>query len=251
MARSHPLELRRRANALPEENITVSEKLGHLQRNFNQALQKFGELEPCSRHSFPELKFSKDLSALVGYLNSKILPLHLDTKLSVLQAQTLSYCAAMAVVRTLRRKTMPCRNTIRSQTRNNSPWKIRLQNEVSKIRCKLGRLTPYRKGNTACKLPRKAADIFYPRKVHATTPAELDEVMNSLRQRLCILSSRLRRYNVTSDSIAVPQAKEHQRNLQMAYVDYNQPFPMVPRDYLIDILKACNICPCSMQLALK
>ena len=82
---THPLRLPRRADAFPEENITVSEKLQRLQKNFNQALQEFREVEPCSRHSFPKLKFSKDLLALVGYLNSKILPLYLDTELTVLQ----------------------------------------------------------------------------------------------------------------------------------------------------------------------
>ena len=137
---SHPLKMRGRANALPEENIAVPEKL-RLQRDFNQRLQEFGEVELCSRHSFSKLKFSKDLLALVGYLNIKILPLYLNTELSVLQVQTLIYCATVAAVRTLVRKTMPCCNTIRSHARNDPPWKIRLQNEVSKLRCELGRLT--------------------------------------------------------------------------------------------------------------
>ena len=72
----HPLGLCRRAHALRKENIAVPEKLQRLQRNFNQALQEFGEVETWSRHSFPKLKFSKNLLALVGHLNSKILPLY-------------------------------------------------------------------------------------------------------------------------------------------------------------------------------
>ena len=126
--------------------------LQRLQRNFNQALQEFREMEPCLRHSFSKLKFSKDLLALFGCMGSKILPLYLNTELSLPQVQTLTYCAAVAVVRTFGRKTMLCCNTIRSQTRNDPPWKIRLQNEVRKLRCKLGRLTQYRRGNTDHKL---------------------------------------------------------------------------------------------------
>ena len=129
--------------------------------------------------------------ALVGYPNSKILPLYVDTELSVLQVETLTYYAAVTVVKTLVRKTMPCLSTIRSDTRNDPPWKIRLQNEVSKLRCKLGRLTQYRRGNTARKLTRKVANILRPRKDHAT-PEELDEVKDFLRQRLCFLSARVR-----------------------------------------------------------
>ena len=79
---------------------------------------------------FSKFKFSKDLLAPVGYLNSKILSLYLNTELSVLQVQTLTYCAAMAVVRTLGKKTILRCNTIRSHTRKDPPWKIHLQNEV-------------------------------------------------------------------------------------------------------------------------
>ena len=104
---------------------------------------------------FPETQVLLNLLALVGYLNSKILPLLLDTEFSVLQVQTLTYCAAVAIVRTLGRKTMPGCNTIRLHTRYDPPWKIRLQNEVSKLRCKLGGLTQYRRGNKARKLTRK------------------------------------------------------------------------------------------------
>ena len=84
-----------------------------------------------------------------------------------LQVQTFTYCAAAAVVRTLGRKKMPCCNTIRSHIRDDPPWEFRLQNEVSKLSCKLGRFTQYRRGNTARKLTRKVEDILRPRKVHA------------------------------------------------------------------------------------
>ena len=77
---SHSLEPRRCTDALSKENITVPENLRRLQRNFNQSLQKFKEAEPCSRHSFSKLNSCKDLIALVGYLNSKILPLYLNTE---------------------------------------------------------------------------------------------------------------------------------------------------------------------------
>ena len=36
--------------------------------------------------------------------------------------------------------------------------------------------------------------IVRPRKVHATTPAELHKLIGSLRQKLCVQSLRLRRY---------------------------------------------------------
>ena len=61
----HALELRRRADVLPEENIAVLEHLQSHRKNFNHVLQEFGEVKPCLRHSFPKFKFSKDLLALV------------------------------------------------------------------------------------------------------------------------------------------------------------------------------------------
>ena len=172
---SHSLGLRRRADALPEENIAVPEKLQCLQRNFNQALQEFGEV--LQNHAQDIL--SRNSSFLRICLSYILYPI--------------SYSAAVAVVRTLGKKTMLCRNTIRSHTRNDPPWKIRLQNEFSKLRSKLGRLTKYGRGNTARELTFKVADILCPRKVQATTPGEPDEVIDSLSQRLCVLSARLRR----------------------------------------------------------
>ena len=101
---SDTLGLHRHAVALAERNIEVPKNLQRLQRNFHHTLQEFGVSETCLRHSFPKLKFSKDLLALFGYLNSKILPLYLDTELCTLQVQTLIYCAAVAVVRTFGKK---------------------------------------------------------------------------------------------------------------------------------------------------
>ena len=124
MVYPHPLQLHCRVDALPKENIAVGEHLRHLHRNFNHALREFGEVESYLKHPFTRLKFAKDLRALVGYLNSNILPLYLDAELSVLQVQTLTYCAVVEVVRTLGRKTMPCCNTIRPQMKNDSPQKI-------------------------------------------------------------------------------------------------------------------------------
>ena len=83
---------------------------------------------------------------------------------------------------------------IRLNTRNDPSRKIRLQNEVSKLRRVLGHLTQYRRGETACKLSRELADIFHPRMIHGTRLAELDEVIYSFMQKLSVLSERLRRY---------------------------------------------------------
>ena len=53
----HPLGLCRRADAISQGNTAVPENL-RLHRNSNHALQKFGKVEPCLRHSFLKLKFA-------------------------------------------------------------------------------------------------------------------------------------------------------------------------------------------------
>ena len=69
----HASRLGYRADALSEKITPVPEHPQRLQRNFNHALQGFGEVELCSRYSLPKIRFSKDLLVLV--LNKKILVL--------------------------------------------------------------------------------------------------------------------------------------------------------------------------------
>ena len=75
------------------------------------------------------------------------------------------------------------------------------------------------------------------------------EQNNILMEKLkgCCQNSRGCKDPVTFDNIAVLHAKEHQRNLHMAYINYKQSFISVPHDYLNETLKAYKICPCMIR----
>ena len=53
----------------------------------------------------------------------------------------------------------------------------------------------------------------------------------SLQKKSCYWKSRDSNILVIIDSVAVLQAKEHWRKLHMGYIDYKQPYSLVPNVY--------------------
>ena len=53
----------------------------------------------------------------------------------------------------------------------------------------------FRHSHDVYTLSEKTSQFHRPQKIYRITPAKLDEIMDSSKERLCVLSANLRRYN--------------------------------------------------------
>jgi hypothetical protein len=180
----------------PTEEQQHQQLRDDLASQMNAAVTQFRGTDPLSRHKIPKLQYSHRLTNAVSILNRDILPQYSEAIENIEDLQSMVYCAAVAVVRTLGRRTFP-QGVRESQIRPNPQipaWMRRLEGRISTLRIKVARLTQYKRGNRATRLVRHVAEIVKPAELRDLCEANITEILDTHVQRLSALAKRMRRY---------------------------------------------------------
>ncbi|KOB75681.1 Uncharacterized protein OBRU01_07008, partial [Operophtera brumata] len=178
---------------------TTLDRLQEVEQAFSDAFEYFKNTHPADRPYIPKQRASKKLAKVVNYLNEITLStcVNIDTDFETLQ--TSIYCAAWtaAKINGTKLKLPPEGSQKRTQGDFKPKWQIRLERKVGELRKKIGRLTQYMNGNRSRALTRQINKILEQNKVHSTHEepnTDLAHFMDTLKQKLTVISSRLRRY---------------------------------------------------------
>ena len=79
----------------------------HVEDHFNTAMLEYMGTDPCSRHLIPKVPTNKQFYTIIGFLNSSILPRHIEECIELEKLHTVIYCDIVAMVRTLGFKITP------------------------------------------------------------------------------------------------------------------------------------------------
>ncbi|KAL0810623.1 hypothetical protein ABMA28_010737 [Loxostege sticticalis] len=166
---------------------------------FKNALDTFANTEPTKRPYIPKQKTSKKFFKIVNYINTTLLPKHVDGDSDFLTLQSIMYVAAWTAAKAngtrLLETTTP--NTRQAQTHRKPKWEIRLEKKREDLRVKIGRLTQYINGNRNETLTKQIEDIMNQYKthsVHEEPNTEPTHFLDTLKQKLTVITSRLNRY---------------------------------------------------------
>lgn len=184
---------------LPQEHQSQIEEA------YTKTLENFKTTDPISRPSLPRQKTSKKFAAIVHFINTNILPKHITEESSFEDTQTAIYCAAYTAVTRNGGKVRESIGT--TQTRNRTPntktpmWQKRLMKRIQDIRANIGRLSEFINGNRSERLKKTVDEIKTRYKIHSQHEGEnteLSHFLDTLKQKLSALASRLRRYKLTT-----------------------------------------------------
>ncbi|CAG4968898.1 unnamed protein product [Colias eurytheme] len=186
-----------------EVTITDHDQCSDINNTFNTALKYFLQLEPTKRQYIPKQKTSKKLASIVNYINTKILPIHIKSDTTYDTFQTILYSAAWTAAKLNGSKiTIPSGTQTRNSYTHRKPkWQIRLEKKIEDLRAKIGRLTQYIRGHRNTKLSNHVHNILAYYKIHTTHEdpnTELNQFLDTLKQKLAVACSRLKRYKTCS-----------------------------------------------------
>ncbi|KAI5731448.1 hypothetical protein M8J77_010139 [Diaphorina citri] len=164
---------------------------------FKEATQKYLGMDPTKRPWIPKQKTSQKFAKIVDLMNTKVLPANMTVeKFEDLHDGV--YCAAITAAK--------CNGAKIKETGDNKgknvqpsvpPWKIRLQRKIETKRAEIARLNEYKRGRPSRKLERKVHEILEKYKIHTPRDSMNEataEFLDTLQQKLAVLSSRLKRY---------------------------------------------------------
>jgi hypothetical protein len=177
-----------------------NEKQGKIiEDHFNTALIEFTGTDPCHRPSIPKPRQNYQLSKIIQYINSKILPKQLNNCEDIERLQLIvatagsSHCKNNGTENTTQHNTIS--NKLNKFIKNQEPhWMCRLKTKITNIRTKLAQMIQYRKGPRSKKLTKKVANIIHPVEIDNIQFDKLTEIIDHYTQKLAVYSKRLRRY---------------------------------------------------------
>ena len=177
---------------------TVKERDANIDNTFQEALQFYTDTDPTNRNYIPKQKSTKKLARIVNYVNEVILPEHINDSSSYNTLQTVLYCAAWTAAKINGTKLTLATSVVVEKPKQQKPkWQRRLEAKIEDLRVKIGRLTHYINGNRGRKLTRHINKILNDYKVHTTheeNNTKLPHFLDTLKQKLGVLNSRLTRY---------------------------------------------------------
>lgn len=184
--------------------IPPTENLKRLvQQTFQTTLETYMNTNPTERPSIPRQKSSKKLALVVAYINEHILTKHANADMDFITLQNIIYCAAFTVA-----SCCGCRiHTEPQNSRNHCPdripaWQRRLNNKISELRRDIGRLTQYQNGNNSRRINKYIEGIMEKYRIHTQheeTNTDVSKFLDTLKQKLTVASSRLKRYTTCTD----------------------------------------------------
>ncbi|KAL0867793.1 hypothetical protein ABMA27_008500 [Loxostege sticticalis] len=171
-----------------------------LEELLTDALTQFAPTDPATRPKLPKLKTNRKLFQLVGIFNEHILHKFYSPDSDLTHIHTLIYCTAFVISKQLGFK-MHEENSQQHRRRDfqrKPAWKIRLENDITKLRADIGRLTQYINNNRSTKVVKAVELIFKNVKLHTRHEkdnARPEEYLDTLKQKLTLKAHRLKRYN--------------------------------------------------------
>ncbi|GBP96556.1 hypothetical protein EVAR_91098_1 [Eumeta japonica] len=161
------------------------------------ALTMFEGTNPVCRPKIPKINAFYKVAEIIEIMNKEIIPPYLATIYNLEQIHLILYCAAVTVV-----KTLGLRFGQESEMRQNwksvvPAWERRLIQSVENLRKDIAKVEALVKGANTAKLRRKVETIIKRYRKHSQrdhpniTPIQC---LDTLKQRLSVLSTRLRRY---------------------------------------------------------
>lgn len=185
--------------------ITESETEKEFRHALEENMIKYCGMDPTKRPNIPRQSTSVRLATIVATAN-KVLSDYSGMCESFVEMHTLVYCAAVTCV-TLNGSKV--RDSVANVTlgprdaKDYKPrWMIRLESRIRTIRAKISKLVEYKSGKRSKKLMREVEKIRkdnYRHTKHGEFNEKVDEVIDTLKQRLTALAKRLRRYKKCSD----------------------------------------------------
>ncbi|CAK1589159.1 unnamed protein product [Parnassius mnemosyne] len=172
-----------------------------IDETFVMLLNKYKYVDPTTRPSIPKQKTSKKLARIVHYINQSLLPVHIPPDSDFHTIQNAIYCGAATVSIYNGYKIMDQENNASRRKKRIPKWQMRLEDRISNLRVKIGRLTEYINGNTSTKLKREIEKIRAAYRIHSLHEHENKELahfLDTLKQKLSSLANRLRRYKETT-----------------------------------------------------
>ncbi|KAL0820164.1 hypothetical protein ABMA28_006097 [Loxostege sticticalis] len=169
-----------------------------INKTFSQAYEFYKNIEPTQRHIIPKQRSSKKLAYTVNYLNKNVLHKYVDKDSDFSVFQTTLYCAAWTAAKINGAKLQIPPIESNRKTRKNKPkWQIRLERKIETLRAKIARLIQYINGNRSPTLNKHIQQILQHYQTHTTHEApntDLTHYLDTLKQKLTVASSRLKRY---------------------------------------------------------
>ncbi|KAL0870860.1 hypothetical protein ABMA27_004702 [Loxostege sticticalis] len=170
-----------------------------LENTFKDALKTFSETSPTNRPYIPKQKTSKKFFKIVNYINTTILPKHIDKDTDFMTLQNIIYSAAWTVAKANGSKVSiePTQRRQQTQQRRKPKWETRLEKKREDLRVKIGRLTQFMNGNRSESLTKQVENIkqqYKTHSVHEESNTELTHFLDTLKQKLTVITSRLNRY---------------------------------------------------------
>lgn len=156
---------------------------------FQRACIEFSDMDPLHRPGIPRLYASPATPGILSQINDEIAS-RLCADMSLLQLQSLVYCGAVAAIRLHGQKIRF--RVIGLSDKRDPPWKIRLERRRDSLRQDIARLIQISTGNASRRVRNKVQRVYRNYAIPCETPVV--EILDTLKQKLSVICSRLRRY---------------------------------------------------------
>lgn len=179
---------------------TATEELElQLLEEFNKAKIEYEGIEPQHRPSLPKQRDSKRLSILINTANQHLLIHMLNDINNYIELDIVIYSMAIAVLTLNGAKIYSRHNIINHQTKNDRlpAWHYRLEKKISQLRNNIGILTSFKGGSKGKRTKNKVKKLMSIHSTHTNfdpVNITIDEVVDTLKQKLSVYAQRLRRY---------------------------------------------------------
>ena len=213
---------------LEEDQTEKLEMQERIEREFEQAEKEYYGVEPEKRPLVPKLRPNAKLRKILQIINTAIIPKRIQPGMTLIELADLTYCPAITTVRTLNVKLRDryTESNRGGRTGEFKPqWQRRIEKQIEDIRVKLGRLTQYQNGNRSRRLENRIGKIMREEAVKTHSKyeknGEIGEFIDTLKQKLCVMTGRLRRYKVSNKRRN--DARMFNRNEKLFYRKLKEP----------------------------
>ncbi|CAH2094088.1 unnamed protein product [Euphydryas editha] len=205
-------------------NNLENERNAEIDLIFSQTLEHYTNIHPTKRNYIPKQRTSAKLGKIVTYINNKILPQHINKDTVYEALQTIIYCAAWTAAKANGSKIsyLSNQNETNQHKTNKPKWQNRLENKIKDLRAKIGRLTQYIQGKRSRKVLKEVQAITENYRTHTSHEepnSQLTHFLDTLKQKLTVVSSRLNRY--TKCTIRKSQNNQFKNNEKQFYRQLN------------------------------
>lgn len=161
-----------------------------------RALVEFEGTNPLKRPGIPKVGSSRKLIQIMGVMNRVVLPTLVSEVQDFTDFQTLIYCAAVAIIRTMDMRLIVATPRRGNRTPKKTAWEERLIIRIDTLRRDIGRMTQYMNGNRSRKIVKAVEEIMKSNQHHAEHSQPNTTALHgldTLKQKLTVYSTRLAR----------------------------------------------------------